>query len=193
MGGGGLRSRPSVTRVVRVHRPGPPEVLEIDEIEVGEPGPDEVRIQVEAIGLNRAEAEFRAGRYLREAPQLPARIGFEAAGIVEAIGSDVEGIEPGEAVGTLPALPMDRYGVYAERVILPASAVVKSPAGVSSVEAAAIWMQYLTAYGALIDVAKLRSSETVVITAASSSVGLAAIQIANVVGAVPVAATRTSA
>lgn len=180
-----------MARTIRFHQVGGPEVLQIEDLDVGEPGPGEIRIRVEAIGLNRAEAVFRSGRYI-EPPTLPARLGYEAAGTVEALGSGVPGFEPGEAVCVIPAFSMNQYGVYAEQAIVPAAAVVRRPAGLSAIEAAAIWMPYLTAYGALIDIGRLGKGDVVVIQAASSSVGLAAIQIANSVGAVPIVTTRTS-
>jgi NADPH:quinone reductase-like Zn-dependent oxidoreductase len=181
-----------MARIVRFHETGGPEVLHIEEIAVGEPGTNEIRIRVEAIGLNRAEALFRAGQYL-EAPKLPARIGYEAAGIVDAVGSGVTEFRPGDPIGVIPSFSMNDYGVYGEQAIVPASAVVKTPSGVSSVEAAALWMQYMTAYGALIDIGGLTAGDFAIIPAASSSVGLAAIQIARMVGATPIATTRTSA
>jgi NADPH:quinone reductase-like Zn-dependent oxidoreductase len=180
-----------MARVVRFHRIGGPEVLQIEELEVGDPGPGEIKIRVEAIGLNRAEAMFRSGTYL-EQPRLPARLGYEASGIVEALGPGVQGFQVGEAVNVIPAFSLNKYGVYAEETIVPASAVVKRPAGLSAIEAAAVWMAYPTAYGALIDIGHLAAGERVIITAASSSVGLAAIQIANAVSAVPIATTRTA-
>lgn len=181
-----------MARVVRFHQTGGPEVLKIEELEVGAPGPQEIQVRVEAIGLNRAEASFRAGQYL-EQPDLPGRLGYEASAVVEALGSGVKGFEVGEAVCVIPAFSMNEYGVYATEAIVPAAAVVKRPAGLNTVEAAAVWMQYLTAWGALIDIGKVTSSDAVIITAASSSVGIAAIQIANMLGAVPIATTRTSA
>lgn len=181
-----------MARVVRFHEFGPPEVLKIEDLDVGEPGPGEMRIRVQAIGLNRAEAAFRSGQYIEKA-QLPARLGYEAAGTVDALGKGVGGFEIGEAVCVIPEFSMNRYGVYAEQAIVPAAAVVKRPPGLSTPEAAAVWMPYLTAYGALIDVVGLGKGDAVIVTAASSSVGLAAIQIANSVGAVPIAVTRTEA
>ena len=178
-----------MARTVRIHETGGPEVLQIEEMDVGAPGPGEIRIRVESIGLNRAEALFRAGRYL-EPTQLPARIGYEAAGVVEALGEGVTGFGVGDPVCVMPAFSMNQYGVYAEEAIVPAHAVIKRPPTVTVVEASSIWMQYLTAYGGMIDIAKLGRGDAVVITAASSSVGLAAIQIANSVGAIPIAVTR---
>ena len=181
-----------MTRVVRFHEIGGPEVMRFEDIDIGAPGRGEMRVRVEAIGLNRAEAGFRAGRYL-EAPQLPARIGYEASAVVEALGEGVSGFKPGDAVSVMPAFSMNKYGVYGEAAIVPAMAVVKRPAGLSAVEAAAVWMQYLTVYGAFIEVAKIAKGDAVIIQAASSSVGLAAIQICNLMGATPIATTRTSA
>lgn len=181
-----------MSRVVRFHKIGGPEVLQFEDLAVGAPGPGEIRVRVEAIGLNRAEAMFRSGTYL-EQPRLPARLGYEAAAIVESVGGGVQGFEVGQAVSVIPAFSMNEYGVYAEVAVVPASAVLKRPPGLTAVEAAAIWMQYLTPYGALIDIGQLTKGDAVVITAASSSVGLAAIQIANLVGAIPIATTRTNA
>jgi len=181
-----------VAKVVRFHELGGPEVLRLEEVEVEAPGPGEVRLRVEAIGLNRAEALFRAGHYL-EAAKLPARLGYEAAGRIDAIGPDVTDVAVGDAVAVVPSFSLNRYGMYGEVVLAPAHAVVPTPAGVTAVEAAAVWMQYLTAYGALIDIAGLGPDDVVVIPAASSSVGLAAIQIARMVGATAVATTRSGA
>jgi NADPH:quinone reductase-like Zn-dependent oxidoreductase len=88
---------------------------------------------------------------------------------------------------------MNQYGVYGDAAIVPAHAVVKNPANLSWTEATSIWMQYLTAYGALVEIGKLAKGEAVIITAASSSVGLAAIQIVNSLGGVSIATTRTAA
>jgi NADPH:quinone reductase-like Zn-dependent oxidoreductase len=180
-----------MARVVRFHRFGGPEVLSIDEVEIPAPGRGEVQIRVKALGLNRAEAMLRSGRYI-ETASLPAGLGFEAAGVVEKIGADVEGMVPGDSVSIVPPQSQVRWPAYGELATFPAAHVVKHPASLGWEEAAAVWMQYVTAYGALIDLAKLQPAEFVVITAASSSVGLAAIQIARMVGAIPIAVTRTS-
>ncbi len=181
-----------MARVVRFHEVGGPEVLKIEQVDVPPPGKGEVQIAVKALGLNRAESMFRSGQYL-EVPKLPARLGYEAAGTVAAVGPGVQGFKVGDAVSTIPSFSLNDYGLYGELANAPAHAVTHHPASLSWVEAAAVWMQYLTAYGALIDIAGLSQGEAVVIPAASSSVGLAAIQIANKVGAVPVALTRGGA
>ena len=181
-----------MSRIVRFHRIGGPETLQIDDLDVGPPGPGEVRIRVRVLGLNRAESMFRRGIY-PEVPVLPAKLGYEAAGEVEAIGEGVTGLTIGDEVSTIPAFSMNQYGVYGEVAIVPAFAVVKHPASLSLPEAASIWMQYLTAYGGLVDYGQLSAGETVIITAASSSVGIAAIQVANSLGAISIATTRTAA
>jgi len=180
-----------MAKVVRVHELGGPETLVLEEMEVGAPGPGEVRLRIEAIGLNRSEAMFRAGRYPTK-PALPTLIGYEACGIVEALGDDVEGFAIGERVSALPMYPLGQYGVWGEQAIVPARCLLPAPEGLSPAEAAAVWMQYMTAF-AIIEVGGAGIGDYVIIPAASSSVGLAAIQLANWAGAVPIAATRTSA
>lgn len=176
-----------MARVVRFHEAGGPEVLRVDQLELGAPGAGDVRIRVGAIGLNRVEAMFRSG--VMGLPPLPSTLGYEAAGVVEAVGEGVAGCKVGERVATLPGLPMEVYGTYADTIFYPADRLIPLPDDMSLEEAAASWMQYLTAY-ALVDVASVRPGDAVVITAASSSVGLAAIQIANLLGATPIAVTR---
>lgn len=181
-----------MTRIVRFHQHGGPEVLRIEDVDLPLPGPGEVQIRVKALGLNRAEALLRAGTYV-ETPALPSGLGLEAAGVVEAVGEGVKDFAPGDAVSIIPPQSMVRWPAYGELVTYPAGLIVKHPPSLDWKTAAAIWMQYLTAYGALIDIAKLSSGDAVVITAASSSVGLAAIQIANSIGATAIGVTRTPA
>jgi NADPH:quinone reductase len=176
-------------KVVKFYETGDSSVLKLEDTPIREPEAQQVRIKVEAIGLNRAEVMFREGQYL-EAPELPSQLGYEAAGIVDAIGDGVTDLQVGDRVSTVPAFSMGEFGVYGESAIVPAYAVAKYPDNLSSVEGAAIWMQYITAYGALIDLGQLSKGETVLITAASSSVGLAAIQLAKSVGALTIATTR---
>ncbi|MFC5473940.1 zinc-dependent alcohol dehydrogenase family protein [Paraherbaspirillum soli] len=181
-----------MARMIRFHQHGGPEVLRIEDIEVPRPAQGEIRIRVKALGLNRAEALLRAGSYI-ETATFPSGLGLEAAGVVELVGAGVAGFAPGDAVSVVPPLSMVRWPAHGELATFPAELVVKHPPSLSWEAAAAVWMQYLTAYGALIDIAKLTKADYVVVTAASSSVGLAAIQIANMVGATPIAVTRTSA
>ncbi len=179
-----------MARVIRFHRLGGPDVLEIENGEVAPPQAHEVRVAVRALGLNRAESLFRTGFYI-EKPELPSGIGLEAAGSVESIGHRVTGLTPGDRIALIPPTSMKKQSLHAEVVNYPAERVVLIPENQSFEQGAATWMAYLTAYGALIEVAGIETGEHVVVTAASSSVGLAAIQILNAVGAVPIAVTRS--
>jgi NADPH:quinone reductase-like Zn-dependent oxidoreductase len=179
-----------MTKTVRIHNTGGPEVLRIEDLPVGDPGAGEIRIRVQGIGLNRSEAIYRAGKYL-VAPKLPSLMGYEACGVVEALGPGVQGHAPGDQVCVIPTYRLGEYGVYAQSAIVPARSVFAAPPGLTPVQASSIWMAFLTAY-AIIEVAKVSIGDYVLIPAASSSVGLAAIQLANWAGAVPIALTRHS-
>lgn len=179
-----------MTRVIQFNRVGEPDVLEIADVELPPLAADEISIKVKAIGLNRAEALLRRGQY-GFPPVFPQRMGYEAAGVIDAIGAEVQGFIPGDAVSVIPSLDMGKWPTYGETIHFPASNVVKLPENLSWEQAASAWMQYITAYGALVDVAKITAGDYVVVTAASSSVGIAAIQIANMLGAEVIATSRT--
>jgi NADPH:quinone reductase-like Zn-dependent oxidoreductase len=178
-------------KIVRFHTLGGPEVLKIAEEAIPVPGKGEVLLRVKAIGLNRAEVMFREGQYL-EAPVLPSKLGYEAAGVVEAVGPDVDKSWIGKKASTTPGFLMTNYGVYGEVALVPASALAVYPEKLTPEEGTSIWMQYLTAYGALIANARIGKGDFVIVTAASSSVGIAAIEMVRAEGAVSIATTRTS-
>ena len=182
---------PATAKIVRFHECGGPEVLKLHEIPTPQPGEGEVRLRVQAIGLNRAEVLFRQGKYIVR-PKPPCTLGYEAAGVVEAVGSGVDKKLLGKRFSTVPSFHADEYGVYGEVAIVPAYSLAAYPEKFSPAEGTSIWMQYLTAYGALVHLAKITRGDFVVITAASSSVGVAAIEIAQAEGAVSIATTRTS-
>ena len=181
-----------MSRSVRIHEFGDASVLRIEDVKVGAPTAGEVRLRIRAIGLNRTEITLRSGRSPAK-PALPTGLGFEAAGLIEAIGPDVAGFSVGDRVALVPAYGAAHYALYGEVAIAPARSLVAIPDHVSFVEAAATWTAYGTAWGGLVAVGALKAGQTVVIPAASSSVGLAAIQVAQRLGARPVALTRTSA
>jgi NADPH:quinone reductase-like Zn-dependent oxidoreductase len=178
-----------MARIVRFHHTGGPEVLRIEEAPPSPPGEGEVRIAVKAIGLNRADCLFRQGTYF-EVPTPPSRLGYEAAGTVEAVGAGVTGLKVGDRVDTLPAFSMGKYGVYGDSVVVPSHAVSSFPGNLSFEEGASIWVAYLTSYGALVEHGGLRSGHHVLITAASGSVGFSAIQVVRAAGGVSIATTR---
>jgi NADPH:quinone reductase-like Zn-dependent oxidoreductase len=178
-------------KIVRFHKTGGAEVLQFDTLPITPPGKGEVRLRVKAIGLNRAEVMFREGQYL-EAPALPAKNGYEASGVIEAVGPDVDKSWIGKTVSTVPGFSLNAYGVYGEVATVPVLFVAAYPETLSWAEGTSIWMQYLTAYGALNQLGKIAKGDYVLITAASSSVGVAAIEICRAEGAISIATTRSS-
>src|SRR5262245_20811473 len=181
-----------MAKIVRFHKLGGPEVLNIEDGPSRPPAKGEVRLRVQAMGLNRAESMFMHGYYLEPA-QLPATLGYEASGIVTAIGANVDPRWLNKRVSTMPAFSLNQYGVLGTEVIVPVHAVAEYPAHLTPIEATSIWMQYLTAYGALVEFGQVKTGECILITAASSSAGVAAIQTVKAEGAMAIATTRTRA
>ncbi len=180
-----------MAKTVLLHALGGPENLRLEDAATREPGQDEVQLRVEAVGLNRAELMYMGGHYF-EQPALPSRIGYEAAGVVERVGPNVDRAWVGKHVATMPGFSMNRFGVLGEEAVVPLYSLGEYPAKLSPSQGAAIWMQYTTAYGALVMHAAIGKGDFVLITAASSSVGLAAIEICKAEGATSIATTRTS-
>lgn len=179
-------------KAVRFHQLGGPEVLKIEDVPSAKPGEGEVLLKVTAVGLNRAESMYFHGRYM-EQPQLPSGLGYEVTGTVLAVGPGVDTSLIGKRLATIPGYSQNRYPSLAEEAIVPAANLAAVPDSLSNIEAAAVWMQYGTAWGGLVTAGKLGAGQTVLITAAASSVGLAAIQIARDLGATSIATTRNPA
>ena len=178
-------------RAVMFKGTGDPSILTVVDLPARRPGAGEVRIRVTSAGLNRADAIYRAGKYLIRTPG-ESRSGFEGAGIVEEVGPGTS-LSVGDRVGVLPSsFDVVGEGAAAESMTVPAAVVVPTPSTVSDRDAGTIWMQYLTAWGALVEIAAVGPGDWVVVPAASSSVGIAAIQICRTLGA-RVIATTTSA
>ena len=144
-----------MSRTIRFAKAGGPEVLEFVEVQVPAPGPNEVRIKVKAIGINRAEAMWRVDDYIEPVKKFPAGLGYEAAGSVDAVGKDVSGFAVGDDVNVIPSFSLNDYATYGEVILVPDHAVVRQPKALSFTEAASIWMMFVTAYGALIEDAKV--------------------------------------
>jgi NADPH:quinone reductase-like Zn-dependent oxidoreductase len=179
-----------VPRVVVFDEFGGPEVMHVVEEPFVEPEAGEVRIRIEAFAVNPLDQMMRSGTSPAVVPLPHARLGVEGTGVVDALGRGVTGLETGDPV-ILTAIPdASVRGSYAEYTTVPASRVVARPAGLGIAEAAAVWVAYSTAYGALFEKAGIRPGDHVLITAASGGVGRAAMQIANQIGAVPIAITR---
>jgi NADPH2:quinone reductase len=181
----------NTSKIVRFEKFGGPEVLNIEELPVETLKAGEVLLKVQAIGLNRADALFRSGNYL-EQPIFPSRIGVEAAGIVEALGSDVTHVRLGDRVSVTPGQSIGRYGTYGETAIVPAASVIRYPENLTPQEAASVWVQYLTPYFAFVDMLAIQPAQTVLITAASGGAGLGSIQMARLLGATVIATTRSA-
>ncbi|HET9171588.1 MAG TPA: zinc-dependent alcohol dehydrogenase family protein [Actinospica sp.] len=179
-------------RVVVFDGFGGPEVLRVVEEPVGEPAAGEVRVRIEAFAVNPLDGMLRSGAFPAIVPLPHARLGVEGTGVVDAIGAGVAGLTAGDPI-IITAIPdAAARGSYAEYTTVPANRVIPRPAGLDIAESAAIWVAYSTAYGALIEKAGMRPGDRVLITAASGGVGRAAIQVANQIGAVPIALTRSA-
>jgi len=156
---------------------GPPDVMRVQERPDPEPGQGEVRIRVRAAGVNFADLLARVGLY-EEAPKPPCVVGYEVAGDIDAIGDGVDGFELGQAV-----MGLCRFGGYAQLAVADAATVLPLPEGWSYPEGAAMPVAYATAYAGLVRFGNLRSGERVLIQAAAGGVGIAATQIARLLGA----------
>jgi NADPH2:quinone reductase len=157
-----------MTKAVRFHRTGGPEVLQLDEIEVGQPGAGQARVRHTAIGVNFVDVYQRAGLY---PPQLPQVAGNEAAGVVEALGPGVKGLKAGDRVA-YTGLP----GSYCEARLVPADRLVKIPKGVSDEQVASMFLKGMTVQYLIHRTYKVKRGETVLWHAAAGGVGLIACQ-----------------
>src|SRR5262245_44399768 len=178
------------TRAYRFHRYGGPQELKLESVPFPEPGHGEVRIKVEAMSLYRADLLWLANTYV-ESPKLPARLGYEVAGTVEAVGPAVTTLKPGDRASSVPAFSIGDYGNFAEAAVLPARALIPTPPRLSTAQGASFAFAYFTGYLALFELARLTPYQTVLVTAGTSTTGLAAIAMVRRAGARCTATTRT--
>ncbi len=164
-------------RQIWIPKAGPPEVLELREARDPLPARGELRIRVEATGVNFADIMGRLGIY-PDLPKMPVVVGYEVAGKIDTVGQDVESDWIGRDV-----LAMTRFGGYSDVVCVPERQVWTRPPGMSAEEGAAIPVNYLTAHQLLVVMGGLRAGETVLVHSAGGGVGIAAIQIARALGA----------
>jgi NADPH2:quinone reductase len=162
-------------RAIRIHQTGGPEVLQWEEVEVGDPGPGQVKLRQEAAGLNFIDVYHRTGLYPQPFPFTP---GVEGAGIVEAVGEGVTNVAAGDRVAYAGPI-----GGYAEERLIDADRLVKLPDGISSEQAAAMMLQGMTAWMLLRRVHPVGPGETILIHAAAGGVGLILCQWAKALGA----------
>ena len=168
---------------IRVHETGGPEVLKWEEVEVGDPGPGQVKLRQEAAGLNFIDVYHRTGLYKQELPFTP---GTEGAGVVEAIGGGVTNIQVGDRVAYAGPI-----GGYAEERLIAADRLIKLPDGISTEQAAAAMLQGMTVHMLLRSVHRVQPGETILIHAAAGGVGLIVCQWAKALGATVIGTVST--
>ena len=165
-----------MTRAIRIHETGGPEVLRWEEIEVGDPGPGQVRLKQTACGLNYIDVYGRSGLY--PVGDLPAVIGMEGVGVVDALGDGVDSL----AVGDRVAYPM-LLGAYAEARVVDAEKLVRLPDSIADETAAAMMLKGLTAHYLLFRTYPVKAGDNILVYAAAGGVGLILCQWANLLGA----------
>ncbi|MGA2598251.1 MAG: zinc-binding dehydrogenase [Bryobacteraceae bacterium] len=165
-----------VYRAVMVTKKGGSDVLEIVELPSEAPGPGQLRVRVRAAGVGSTDLVMLSGGY-RYAPKIPFVPGYEVAGVVDAIGAGVTGFEVGQRVAALTV-----YGGFAELVVRDAEHFIPIPDGVSDRDAAAVVLNFVTAWQMIYRVAKVRAGQTVLVTGASGGVGTAALQFLRMAG-----------
>src|SRR6202008_2203477 len=166
-----------MAHAIRFHETGGPEVLRYEHVEVGNPGPGQVRLRHEAVGLNFADTYFRSGLYT---VPLPAGMGVEAAGVVDAIGPDVTNVAPGDRVTYTGFI--NTLGAYSTERLIPAAPLIKLPEGISCETAAAMTMRGLTSAYLLRRIWPLAAGDTILLHAAAGGVGLIVAQWARLLG-----------
>jgi NADPH2:quinone reductase len=173
-----------MTKAVRFHKTGGPEVLVYEDMTVGDPGPDEVRVRNHAIGLNFIDTYHRGGLYPLA---LPSGLGLEAAGVVEAVGSAVTWVKAGDRVAYAGGPP----GAYSEVRLIPGHRLVKVPDGIDDRQAAAMMLKGLTVWYLLRRTYRVEKGETVLFHAAAGGVGLIACQWLKALGATVIGTVGT--
>lgn len=179
------------SRAWRIHSYSGFRGLTLDRVDIEEPGPTDIRIKVEAFALNWGDTALMRDRYSFSFDSLPARVGIEAAGIVDAVGEEVTDLSVGDRVSTLPYFYYNR-GVSADHVVVDRQYVTRPPANLSTIESASIWMQYLTAYYPLAEICRLGPGDAALVTAATSTAGAAALEIGRELGVTMIGTTRSA-
>ena len=172
-----------MSHAIRIHQNGGPDVLQWEEVEVGDPGPAQVRIRQEAAGLNFIDVYHRTGLYKQKMPFTP---GVEGAGVVDAVGSDVTKMKKGDRVAYAGPI-----GGYAEQRLIDADKVVKLPKGISTEQAAGMMLQGMTAQMLLRSVFPVHEGDTILVHAAAGGVGLIMCQWAAALGATVIGTVGT--
>jgi NADPH2:quinone reductase len=175
-----------MAHAIRIHETGGPEVLKLETVEVGEPGPGQARVRHAYVAVNFIDVYFRSGRYPHP---LPAGLGSDAVGVVEAVGPGVDFVKPGDRVGYL----LGPQGAYSDVRVMPADVLIPLPAGVSDRTAATLMMKGMTAQYLFRQVFPLKGGETILYHAAAGGVGLVACQWARAIGVTMIGTVSTQA
>ena len=173
-----------MVKAVRFYELGGPEVLKVENVEVGDPGPGEARVRHSFIALNFIDTYFRTGRYPLD---LPNGLGSDAVGVVEAVGPGVDYLKPGDRVGYL----IGPQGAYSEVRVMPAAVLIPLPDGISDRTAATLMMKGMTAQYLFRQVYPLHGGETILYHAAAGGVGLIACQWARALGVTMIGTVST--
>ncbi|QDY99026.1 zinc-binding dehydrogenase [Nitratireductor mangrovi] len=176
-------------RAWRIHDYSGYQGLRLEDEPLEEPGAGEIRLKVEAFALNWGDQDLMKDNYSFSFRHFPARVGIEAAGVIDAVGPGVEAFDVGERVSTLPYFYYDR-GASTESLVIDTRYVAKAPPNLSPVECASIWMQYLTAWFPLAEVTPVGPGSHVLVTAATGTAGAAALEIGRARGATMIGTTR---
>jgi len=177
-----------MAQAIRVHMTGGPEVLQLEDVMVGGPGPGQARIRQIAVGLNFADTYFRSGLYPMA---LPAGMGVEASGVVEAVGEGVKNIAPGDRVTYTGFL--NTLGAYSTERVMPAAPLIKLPPEISCEKAAAMTMRGLTSAYLLCRILPLQAGDAILLHAAAGGVGLIVSQWAKILGLTVIGTVSTEA
>ncbi|MES2818268.1 MAG: zinc-dependent alcohol dehydrogenase family protein [Pseudomonadota bacterium] len=178
-----------MSRMIRFNQFGPAEVLKSEALSCARPGPGEVQVQVEAIGVSWHDVLWRQNLAPTQA-RLPAGLGHELAGVVLAVGEGVDDLAVGDKVASFPAHSANQYPAYGEQVLLPRSCLTRYPDVLTPVQACAHYTPMLVAYLAYAELARLQPGESVLVTDGSHCSGPAAIQVAKALGARVIASTK---
>ena len=175
-----------MAKAIRFHETGGPEVLKLETVEVGDPGPGQARVRHTYVAVNFIDTYFRTGRYPHP---LPAGLGSDAVGVVEAVGPDVTDIRVGQRVGYL----LGPQGAYADVRVMPAEVLIPIPDGVSNLTASTLMMKGMTAQYLFRQVYPLQGGETILYHAAAGGVGSVACQWARAIGVTMIGTVSTEA
>ena len=177
-----------MSRMIRFHQFGDASVLRLEELPTPKPGHGEVLVRTQALGVGWRDVLWRQNLAPDQA-QLPAGVGFELSGVVEAVGAGVDDLAPGVAVASFPAFSPNQYPAWGDLVLMPRSALTRYPDVLSPVEAAVHYTPYMLAYFALVELADVQPGQRVLVTEAAHCLAPQAVQMAKALGAEVIAAT----